>query len=181
VDNGILVASNGTVGSATGSGAVVISGGTLASGTSGSISGEVEVESFDSVIAPGGIGSFGKLTIGSLLCASNLTTLEFDLTTPGGSGDLLWISNSLILTPHTAIAFGTSPTAPGDYCLIRYGSLTGSLGDFELPSGPYSLSTTVAPGYIDLVVVPEPSTFALLGVAAIGLLGYGRRRKRTRA
>jgi hypothetical protein len=42
----------------------------------------------------------------------------------------------------------------------------------------YALSTSVDPGYIDLVVaVPEPSTLVLLGVAAIGVLGYGRRRR----
>ena len=47
-----------------------------------------------SEIAPGGIGSIGKLTIGSLLAASNLTTLNFDLTTPGGSGDLLVVTTA---------------------------------------------------------------------------------------
>ena len=44
------------------------------------------------MIAPGGVGSVGNLTIGSLLTASNLTTLNFDLTTPGGSNDLLMVT-----------------------------------------------------------------------------------------
>jgi autotransporter-associated beta strand protein len=182
---GILVASNGSNGSATGSGTVTLSGGTLASGSGGgTIAGPVAIGSVASEIAPGGIGSIGKLTIGSLLTASNLTTLNFDLTTPGGNGDLLMVTGNLTLAPNTAITLGSDPTAYGDYRLIGYGSLTGSLGDFELPPAPpntaYTLSTTVDPGYIDLVVaVPEPSTLVLLGIAAAGLLACAWRRKRS--
>ena len=111
INNGTLVAANGANGSATGSGTVTLSGGTLASGTSGgSIQGGVVVSSAASEIAPGGVGSIGNLVIGSLTTASNLTTLDFDLTTPGGSGDLLTITGGLTLAPHTAIAFGVDPT-----------------------------------------------------------------------
>jgi uncharacterized repeat protein (TIGR03803 family)/autotransporter-associated beta strand protein len=178
VQSGILVAANGSNGSATGSGIVTLNAGTLASDPSagGSIAGEVVPGSAASVIAPGGVGSIGKLTLGSLITASNLA-LDFDLTTPGGSGDLLTITNALTLNPGTATTFGTNPTAPGDYRLIGYGSLTGGLGDLVLPSGPYSLSTSVDPGYIDLVVVPEPSTLALFVVGTIGLAGWAWRRR----
>ena len=60
------------------------------------------------------------MTIGSLITASRLTTLNFDLTTPGGSGDLLMITspNGLTLAQHTAITFGTNPTTIGEYPLI---------------------------------------------------------------
>ena len=106
INNGTLVASNGTIGSATGSGTVTLSGGTLASGMSGgSIQGGVIVSSAPSEIAPGGVGSVGNLVIGSLTTASSLTTLDFDLTTPGGSNDLLTITGSFTLAQHTAIAF----------------------------------------------------------------------------
>ncbi len=184
VDDGTLVAANGTNGSATGSGTVTLNGGTLASSTSGgSISGAVQVGSVASEIAPGGIGSVGTLTIGSLITTSNLT-LNFDLTTPGGNGDLLTITNGLTVGQGTPITFGTNPpTAPGDYPLIGGNFGTPNLSYFDLPAAPagetYSL-TTVG-GYIDLVVVPEPSTSVLLGAAAIGLLGYARRRRRRTA
>ena len=179
VDNGTLVAANGGNGSATGSGTVTLNGGTLASGPSGgSISGSVVVGSIASEIAPGGIGSIGTLTIGSLLTSSNLT-LNFDLTTPGGSGDLLTITNGLTVGQGTPITFGTNPTAIGDYPLIGGSFGTPNLSYFDLPAPvgeTYSLATVG--GCIDLVVVPEPSTFVLLGVSAIGLLGWAWRRKR---
>ena len=139
VNNGTLVAANGANGSATGSGDVTLSGGTLAGAASGgSISGRVLIGSVASEIAPGGVGSFGTLTIGSLLAASNLTTLDFDLTTPGGSGDLLVITNTngLTLAADTDIMFGTNPTTTGDYRLIGGNLGTLTLNDFDLPTAP---------------------------------------------
>ena len=144
VDGGILVAANGSNGSATGSGSVTLNGGTLASGTSGgSISGSVQAGSGASEIAPGGVGSIGKLTIGSLLTSSNLT-LNFDLTTPGGSGDLLTITNGLTVGPDTPITFGTNPTATGDYPLIGGSFGTPNLGNFDLPAAPVGETYSLA-------------------------------------
>ena len=149
LNGGILVAANGSNGSATGSGAVTLNGGTLASDRTvgGSISGEVLPGSGDSVIAPGGLGAVGQLTIGSLLTTSNLT-LDFDLTTPGGSGDLLTITNGLTVGPDTPITFDTDPTAFGDYPLIAIlGSFdTSTLGNFDLPPAPNGASVLADDG-----------------------------------
>ena len=96
-------------------------------------------------------------------------------------------SGGLTLAPHTVIVFGTDPTATGDYRLIGGNFGTPALLNFDLPAAPlgesYSLSTTVDSGYIDLVVqpVPEPSTLALLGAAAMGLVVLAWRRRRPAA
>ena len=136
VNDGTLVVAN-TSGSATGTGNVTMNGGTLASAASGgSISGKVLAGSGTHTIAPGGVGKIGSMDVGGLTTASNLTVLDFDLATPGGSGDLLVIgSGGLTLLPHTAIVFGTDPTATGDYRLIG-GSFGGTdaLG-FRSPGG----------------------------------------------
>ena len=135
LDDGVLVAANGSEGSATGSGSVTLNGGTLASAAGGgSIQGNVQAGSGDCVIAPGGIGAIGPLSLGSLTTASNLT-LNFDLTTPGGSGDLLTITGGLILAPHTAITFGTPPTTVGNYRLIGGNFGTPALERFRSSRG----------------------------------------------
>ena len=192
VNDGTLVAANGASGSATGAGTVTLDGGTLASAAGGgSIRGGVVIGPEASVIAPGGIGGVGPLSIGSLVTVSNLTTLDFDLTTPGGSGDLLTIIGGLTLAPETAISFAADPTAIGDYRLIGGSFGNPTLSYFNLPSAPggetYWLSTSVDPGYIDLVVAgtPEPArppsreAWRLLA-AALGALGLWSLRRRLR-
>ena len=91
-------------------------------------------------------------------------------------------SSGLTLNPNTAITFGSDPTALGDYRLIGGNIGTPDLSDFSLPDAPagerYSLSMSVDPGYIDLVVaVPEPSTLLLLAAAATVALTFFRRRR----
>jgi fibronectin-binding autotransporter adhesin len=167
LDNGTLIVAN-TNGSATGSGDVTLDGGVLASApTGGSISGNVLAGIGPHTIAPGGVGTIGRLNIGGLSSSSN-TTLNFDLGTGSGivtSGDLLVLGSGTVdIGADTNVTFGSNPTTAGlDYRLIG-GSIGGiSLSNFDLPTAPssvtYSLSTSVDPGFIDLVVgSPGPQT-----------------------
>jgi autotransporter-associated beta strand protein len=166
VNAGSLIVSN-TSGSATGTGAVTLNGGILASGTTGSISGNVIAGAASHTIAPGGVGTVGSLTIGGLT-STNLTTLNFDLGTGTGeitNGDRLTLgAQTVSIGSGTLMTFGGTPVGGDDYRLIGDTSFRAvvdaiPLANFSLslPGAPaglsYSLSKTVDPGFIDLVVV----------------------------
>ena len=120
VNSGVLDATN-TSGSATGTAAVTLNGGILASGSVGFVSGNVLAGTGSHTIAPGGIGTVGSLTIGGLT-STNLTTLNFDLGTGAGeitNGDLLTLgSGTVSIGSGTLITFGGTPVAGDDYRLI---------------------------------------------------------------
>ena len=167
---GTLIVSN-TSGSATGTGSVTLNGGILASGATGSISGNVLAGTGSHTIAPGGVGTVGSLTIGGLT-STNLTTLNFDLGTGVGqitNGDLLTLgSKTVSIGSGTLMTFGGTPIGGDDYRLIgdqSGGSVVDAipLANFSLslPGAPaglsFSLSNTVDPGFIDLVVTTPAS------------------------
>jgi autotransporter-associated beta strand protein len=155
---GVLSVANIT-GSATGSGNVTLNGGILASGSTGSISGNVLSGTGAHTIAPGGVGTVGSLNIGGLT-STNLTTLNFDLGSGSGevtNGDLLTLGSGIVnIGSGTVMTFGGTPVVGDDYRLIG-GAISGiNLANFTLPAAPtgetYSLSNTVDNGFIDLVV-----------------------------
>ena len=179
ITGGALRASNGTNGSATGTGPVTLNVGTLAGSVmEGSITGLVSAGSGMHSIAPGAgltAGTFGTLNLNGGLTTSSNTTLAFNLgtTTTGGIyvGDLLNIGGAFTADAGTQFNFGnTPPTAIGDYRLIggTYTFGMGSLANLTagLPTAPpsvlYSLSSSVDSGYLDLVVTASNASLLTL-------------------
>ncbi|MGD0389967.1 MAG: hypothetical protein ABSC42_13545, partial [Tepidisphaeraceae bacterium] len=158
VNSATLDVSNSS-GSATGTGSVTLTGGTLIS-DSGAISGNVSADA-TSVIAPGGIGTIGTLSLGGLTTVSG-ASLNFDLGTRVGlglvtNGSLLTLgSGTTSIGSGTLVDFTGTPVVGDDYRLIggTIGGITLShLSPQGAPGGDvFTLSTSVDSGYIDLVV-----------------------------
>ena len=171
LNGGWLVASNGTQGSATGSGPVAVYSGGLAAGPAGgTITGPVTL----GVSAPSGIqpGAFfnpssnilnllGGLIIenGSELyytlnLSSSITTGRNGLPVYGGG--LINLGGSNLYVVNGSVAFASNPTLPGDYRLIADVSNSNSVNFAKLApptvaGETFAWSTTADPGYIDLV------------------------------
>jgi fibronectin-binding autotransporter adhesin len=170
-------------GSIVGSGVTVRNGGTLAG--NGTISGSVTVNG--GTISPG--NSPGTLTIDGALSLESLSLLDFELnagdqTVGGGINDLITLGSDLILDGTLDVT--SSPLSTGTWRLFNYsGNLTDlglTVGSISLaPSHSASIETSVL-GQINLVVVPEPATIALLGsgVAMLGLRLVRRRQASAR-
>jgi hypothetical protein len=112
---GTITVSNAS-GSATGTGPFALNGGVLSSGSLATIAGTVTAGASANQIAPGGVGAFGTLYLGGLVTSSS-TTLDFDLNTSGGSGDLINVTGgSLTIANGTQINLNNPGLLlPGSY------------------------------------------------------------------
>ncbi|WFB36123.1 PEP-CTERM sorting domain-containing protein [Kiritimatiellota bacterium B12222] len=148
-----------------------------------SLSGSATLEAGDLANADGtGTSTVGGMDITGDLALADTTILNFQLgdnSAAGISFDTIAVSGALtldgILNVDDLAGFGA-----GSYRLFTFSS--GNLTDNGLTLGStpgaytYSIDADNAGGFVDLNVIPEPSTFVLL-VGSFGLLYFMRKRR----
>jgi autotransporter-associated beta strand protein len=170
-------------------GGVNVANGTLLGGT-GTIAGAVSILG-GGILSPG--TSPGTLTVANAFSLAGTSVMNFELnaadqTVGGGVNDLVTGITNLTLDGIlnvSGIGDFTTIAAPVIWRLFNYsGVLTDNgvtLGSLpSLASGQTYTLDTATTGQVNLVVVPEPATWAVIGVGGLALAAAGRRLRRSR-
>jgi autotransporter-associated beta strand protein len=159
VNSGGTIAGSGTVGALS-----LSSGGTVAPGDSGigTLNGSSATwnggGAFKFDLSNSGSTS-DKLSLSGALTKGSAGTFQFDFQNSG-----LGVTGSPVT--YTLASFASTTFSAGDFSYVNLGSLGGQTGTFAIVSGGTQLQLTV---------VPEPGTFAML-LGGVGMLAMLRRR-----
>jgi len=144
----------------------------------GTITGDV-VAAAGSTIDAG--TSVGTLTIDGNATVNGGWNIQFDGDVDPGveqAVDKLAVTGDLDLG-GAAISWeslGVADLAPGRYEIATYGGTLTEPADWNAPAGMSVEVTETGSGYVELVVIPEPSTLVLLAFGLISWAAYMRRR-----
>jgi autotransporter-associated beta strand protein len=179
VNAGTLLASNGNIGSATGSAAVNVNSGALLGGT-GRITGLTTINA-EGTITGANAGTIGTLKLDSDLSfagvAGNKATLLVDVS--GASADKITVGGALDLSGASdRLLFSGSADGTTSYVLATYASHSGLFDTVtNLPSDYTLLYKTNELDLVPLTAVPEPAGwFAATCVVGLLLVRDVRRR-----
>jgi fibronectin-binding autotransporter adhesin len=153
----------------------------------GTVNGNVNA---NGTVAPG--SSPATLTIAGILALGSGASLSYELcgtdkTVGGGVNDLiqsvtdLTLDGTLNVTETVANSF-LSANVGDKWTLITYGGALSdsglSLGAMPALSGTRYFAVEAGGGQVNLVVVPEPGTLALLASSLLGLIAYAWRKRK---
>lgn len=194
IENGVLVADNAS-GSATGPGAVTVgtNGRLTGGGTIDPTVGNAVTIGSSAELAPGDLSVRDKtLTVGSL-GSENDVIFEADgsylskLDTMGGAG-LLEVHGSVQLDADSILSLANTGGLSSTYTLVTADAITGTFGTVYfnsiLVADPFAVGALGGTHNLlltgtQVLVVPEPTTLAMLAVAAPLFAGLRRIRRRT--
>ncbi len=116
-------------------------------------------------------------TVGGVAQGGTLLTVSFTgaiLSVSGGSATLQSGPSPGTTTITPATGFGAPITAPESFALslsgVSYTGVTSSFGFNNFLANDTSTASAT--------IVPEPSTMAIAGLGALGMIGYGLRRRK---
>jgi autotransporter-associated beta strand protein len=133
-------------------------------------------------VAPG--NSIGTLTVRDNLSLASGALLDFELGPPTASDQIATPYGTLVLNGQQFSDFTFTPRegfGPGTYTLIDSGKIQGGLGpNLSGTINGLPAKLAVVGNDVDLTVVPEPGTLALLATAGVAVAVCISRRRRTR-
>ena len=137
---------------------------------------------FNGTYSPGNSPAITNLTNGQFSSASSLL-IELGGTQPGTQYDRVVDSGVLTLlggTLNVVLYNGFVPSFGGIFEILQYGQLSGDFGTVNYPalSGGLSWERTTSATAMSIMVVPEPTTYAISAIATAGLASLMRWRKR---